>query len=88
MRRTQIYLDEDQKAALRALAADRGANVSDVIREAIDRLLRDEFSGDDWADRLRALQTRVQARLGDVSEEDVEAAFRRVREGRRKVTHG
>ena len=36
MRRTQIYLDEEQGARLGELAAEAGVTVSSLIREAID----------------------------------------------------
>lgn len=39
MRRTQIYLDEDIDAELRALAAAEGRSAADVIREALRRYL-------------------------------------------------
>jgi Arc/MetJ-type ribon-helix-helix transcriptional regulator len=49
MHRTNIYLDEDQRAALRRLSAASGETMSDVVRRAIDRLLAEEFVGQDWA---------------------------------------
>lgn len=39
MHRTQIYLDSDQQRILRAVAAERGATVSQLIREAVSELL-------------------------------------------------
>ena len=36
MVRTQIYLDERQKSALDKLCVERGASVSDLIRQAVD----------------------------------------------------
>lgn len=79
MRRTQIYLDEDQKKALRMIAADADATVSDLIREAIDRLLLERLSGQDWSTRLGAWQKRVADKLGGISEDGVDAALLRVR---------
>jgi Arc/MetJ-type ribon-helix-helix transcriptional regulator len=83
MTRTQIYLDEDQKAALRLLAAGRQSTVSDLVREAVDRLLAGELSRSDLASEMSAVQARLQARLGDRSEDDVAAALKRARETRR-----
>jgi predicted transcriptional regulator len=40
MRRTQIYLDEDQDRRLRARARADGTTKSAVIREAIDQFLK------------------------------------------------
>ena len=42
MRRTQIYLTEEQDERLKRLAADRGASKAEVIRSILDR----EFDGD------------------------------------------
>ncbi len=39
MRRTQIYLTGDQRKALKTIGERLGRSQSDVIREAIDRLL-------------------------------------------------
>ena len=86
MTRTQIYLDDDQKAALRLLAIDRDSTVSDIVREAVDRLLAGELHGADWASRLSAVQTRLQARLADRSDEEVGEALKRARAARRRRT--
>ncbi len=83
MTRTQIYLDDDQKAALRLLAAGSDSTVSDLVRRAVDRLLAGELKGADLAGQLSALQARLQARLGDRTEEDVAAALKRARAARR-----
>ena len=37
MKRTQIYLSDDEAGALRRRARESGRTVSDLIREAIDR---------------------------------------------------
>ncbi|MCL6642584.1 MAG: ribbon-helix-helix domain-containing protein [Candidatus Bipolaricaulota bacterium] len=44
MIRTQIYLDESQKQALKHLSAEQGVSVAELIRLAIDRLLAEERS--------------------------------------------
>ncbi len=80
MRRTQIYLDEDHKRALKILATTRDANVSDLIREAIERLLRDEFAGADWRAEMRRLQKSMLKQLGGgVGEERLHAALKQAR---------
>jgi Arc/MetJ-type ribon-helix-helix transcriptional regulator len=84
MTRTQIYLDDDQKAALRLLAVGRDSTVSDIVREAVDRLLAGELQGADWASQLSAVQTRLQARLGDRSDKEVADALKRARTARRR----
>jgi hypothetical protein len=40
MKRKQIYLDEQQEAAIKRLAARRGVSEAHVIREAMDEYLR------------------------------------------------
>lgn len=80
MRRTQIYLDEDQKRALRAIAADKEVNMSDLVRGAIDKLLAEEIPRGDWGSRFDALQARIEAEMPhEPTDEDVERAFRQAR---------
>jgi Arc/MetJ-type ribon-helix-helix transcriptional regulator len=82
MHRTNIYLDPDQRAALRHLTAASGETMSDVVRRAIDRLLADEFAGQDWSGRLDALLARVDSRNVDKPEptaDDIQAAVKRSR---------
>ncbi len=62
MHRTDIYLDEDQRAALRQLSAPSGETMLDVVRRAIDRLLAEKFVGQDWGTRLNELLARVDGR--------------------------
>lgn len=77
VKRTQIYLDEDQKRALKMLAVDRDSNVSDLVREAIARLLRDELP----KKTFQELRAETLAKLdGVVDDADVDAAFGRPRE--------
>jgi len=44
MVRTQIYLSEEQKRTLERLSAERGVSMAELIRDAVDRLLREERS--------------------------------------------
>jgi metal-responsive CopG/Arc/MetJ family transcriptional regulator len=41
MRRTNIYLDEEQTAALDRLAAQQGVSRAELIRQLLDRVLTD-----------------------------------------------
>jgi hypothetical protein len=80
MTRTQIYLTEDQKRALRHMAAERDSNVSDLIREAVDRLLASE--GVDWGARFDAFRQGIEAGP-EFTEEDFEAADAEVKAARK-----
>lgn len=85
MRRTQIYLDEAQKRALRHLAAERDSSVSDLVREAVSRMLTDE--GVDWGARFDAFRQRIETQPGPgVTDEDVEQAVTEVRATRTRRT--
>jgi Arc/MetJ-type ribon-helix-helix transcriptional regulator len=53
--RTQIYLDEKQRRALKMLAASTEQSLSDLVRRAVDRLLSDEFVGKDWGTEMSAM---------------------------------
>jgi Arc/MetJ-type ribon-helix-helix transcriptional regulator len=84
MTRTQIYLDDDQKAALRSLAMGRDSTVSDLVREAVDRLLAGELENKDLGSHLAAVQERLQARLSNRSDEEFVIALKRARASRRR----
>lgn len=62
MERTQIYLTQKERKALRILAERDNKSQSEIIREALDRYIDDEMKEDDvagwleksfgiWADR-------------------------------------
>lgn len=53
MVRTQIYLTEEERAALKRLAEERGTSQSALIREAVDRYL-EEHSREGRLAKLRA----------------------------------
>jgi Arc/MetJ-type ribon-helix-helix transcriptional regulator len=54
MRRTNIYLDEQQTAALDRLAAQEGVSRAEVIRQLLDRVLAS--SDDSLASDLDAIE--------------------------------
>lgn len=84
VRRTQIYLDEDQKRALRAIAADKEVNMSDLVRGAIDKLLADEIPRGDWGSRFDALEARIRAEMRqEPTDEEIDGAVRAVRAERK-----
>jgi Ribbon-helix-helix protein, copG family len=90
MRRTNIYLSDEQLAALRAVASERDVPVAALVRQAVDAWLESEgvrvLPEDEWQRRFDALLRRrdeVAAGL-EVSEEDVERdVMEAVREVRR-----
>ncbi len=54
MRRTQIYLDEEQGERLAAAAAEAGTTISALIREAVDAHLDADGGGGTRLGSLRA----------------------------------
>jgi predicted DNA-binding protein len=92
MRRTNIYLDDEQLASLRGLSERRGLPVATLVREAIDEWLAAQgvrqIPEDEWNRRFSALLER-RTRIADddgLSQEDVERdvmqAVREVRKAR------
>jgi Arc/MetJ-type ribon-helix-helix transcriptional regulator len=81
MVRTQVYLTEEQDRGLKRLAASTGRKQSELIREAVDRLLMDKRERNwlkslepmfgMWADRpemdhfVRDLRKEVDERLAE-----------------------
>lgn len=56
MQKTQIFLREDQKAALKSIAARTGQRQSDLIRKGVDLLIdRTEREDVDWREATRAV---------------------------------
>ena len=54
VRRTQIYIDEEQDRRLAERALATGRTKSDLIREAVDRLLDEPLSEEEELARFRA----------------------------------
>ena len=81
--RTQIYLDEKQRRALKLLAASSDQSVSDLVRRAIERLLNDAFAGKDWAVEMDAAVDLLRSSGPNLSESEVIGAV----EKRRKRQH-
>ena len=97
LRRTNIYLPEEQMRALKRLGAQRRAPVSELIREAIGVWLRARrirlVGEDEWSKRFRSLLDRRRrvARGVRPQERDVDAdvtravtEVRRARAARRR----
>jgi predicted DNA-binding protein len=80
MRRTQIYLDDEQVAQLRAAARTSSKTVSEIIRDAIDEKLARAAEPDDFELALGAA-AGIWARRADLDSTD--AYVRRLRRDRR-----
>ena len=71
MVRTQLYLTDGQNEQLKRLARASGRSPSELVREAIDRMLATP-AGDGWKERLRGACGMWQGR-GDLDETMAEA---------------
>lgn len=83
MRRTQIYLGEDQAARLRSVARARRRTVSEIIREAIDEKLSRPAEIDSLEQALRAATGVWSGRSDLGSTEDYVRRLRADRRGHR-----
>ncbi|TXF13013.1 hypothetical protein [Pelomicrobium methylotrophicum] len=80
MRKIQVFLREDQRAALRSIAARTGQKQSDLIRKSVDLLIeRAQREDIDWREATRAIAGMWKDRPGleDLSREIRAAAKRR-----------
>jgi hypothetical protein len=66
MVRTQIQLTQEQARAVKAMAANRGVSMAEVIREAVDRLVV-EMERTDKMRSFMKLAGRYSSGLTDVS---------------------
>jgi hypothetical protein len=90
MKRTNIYLSEDQLSTLQALGDQRGQPVAELVRQAVDDWLRSQgvrvLDEGQWGRRFDSLLARrVGTRRPPSSaavDRDVSAAIREVRRGR------
>ncbi|CAN5371401.1 MAG: ribbon-helix-helix protein, CopG family [Chloroflexia bacterium] len=82
MRRTNIYLDENQLQALKRLAVTEDQSVAAVVRDAVDTYLKDRASDDvAWSKELKQLLERVQSRIPpDITPDEIEADITSARE--------
>jgi hypothetical protein len=94
MIRTNVYLDEEQLGALRAVSESRGEPVAALVRQAVDGWLAENgvraIPADEWGRRFDELlnrRTRVARRVKPAParvERDVAAAVAEVRSARRR----
>jgi len=88
VRRTNIFLAEEQLDGLRTLAALRGESVATVVRDAVDRYLEQQLDREEVISRLDNALARLGARVPtaiDASEieRDITLAREEVRAARR-----
>lgn len=87
LRRTNIYLEDDQLNALKVVAATRGSSFATVVRDAVDAYLRDQLVDDlVWRTELEALIDRVRSRIDPaITPEEIEADITAAREEVRQM---
>jgi len=98
MKRTNVYLDEDELKLLKHIAVEEGRSFSDVVRQALQQFLQNyrvrpalhKIPKQEWERRLEALLKRVQRRIAENKlPEEIEAeitkASQEVRLARRKA---
>ncbi|MGH2461432.1 MAG: ribbon-helix-helix protein, CopG family [Chloroflexota bacterium] len=95
MKRTNIYLDDEQARRLCHLAIEEGRSFTDLVREALNAYLarrglastsrvvgpRRSVSSDEWRSRFVEALSRIRARTPeDLGADDIEAAITAARE--------
>ena len=79
MKRTNIYLQEDQLRLLKHVAVEEGLSFTELVRRALDEFLdryRSKGGGaspEEWNRRLEQLLARVRRRTSAYSPEEIEA---------------
>lgn len=94
MIRTNIYLDEEQLGALRAVSESRGEPVAALVRQAVDDWLAEngvrQIPADEWERRFDALLNRRALVAGRLKppparvDRDIATAVAEVRSARRR----
>jgi Arc/MetJ-type ribon-helix-helix transcriptional regulator len=98
MKRTNVYLDEDELKLLKHIAIEEGKSFSEVVRQALRQFLQNyrvqpaprQIPKKEWASRLEALLQRVQRRIAENTlpgkiEAEITQASQEVRLARRKA---
>lgn len=87
MRRTNIYLDEEETRALRHLAAEERCSMAELVRRAVDQYLARRLGEDkDWGERFDELVARIQRRIpAGVTPAEIEADITAAREEVRRA---
>jgi hypothetical protein len=95
MKRTNIYLQEDQLRLLKHLAVEEGRSFTELVRQALQEFLQRRhptreppLSPKEWNRRLEHLLARVRRRTDPLPSEEVEAdVTAAVKESRRRRSH-
>lgn len=95
MKRTNIYLEEDQLRLLKHIAVEQGRSFTEVVRQALREFLegyqrnaKHGPSTDQWSRRLEELLARVQQRTDTFPPEEIEADITAAsQESRRRRSH-
>lgn len=86
MRRTNIYLEDDQLRALKHVAAEERRPVAELIRRAVDDLLAQRLGDEAWGARFQELVERVRSRIpATTPPEEIEADITAAREEVRRA---
>ena len=95
MKRTNIYLEEDQLRLLKHIAIEEGQSFTELVRQALQEFL-DRYkknpkrapSQEEWNRRLEQLLARMQQRTRDFKPEEIEADITAAsKETRRRKSH-
>ncbi len=80
MKRTNIYLDNEQLRLLKHIAVEEGRSFAEVVRQALQQYLdsyrrdsADGLSPDVWTQRMDTLLARVRERSSEYSPAEIES---------------
>lgn len=95
MKRTNIYLEEDQLRLLKHIAVEEGRSFTELVRQALQEFLgrypqktKRAPSTEEWNRRLEQLLARVRQRTSAFSPEEIEADITAAaKQSRRRRSH-
>jgi len=87
VRRTNIYMDEDQLVMLKFLALQQGQTVAELVRTAVNQLLSEQLKNEDkWKTQFNGLINRVRSRIPDnLSSEEIEKDITQAKKEQKKT---
>ena len=90
MKRTSIYLEEEELKLLKHLAIEEDSSLAELVRRAIrwylataagrTKLAPEKLSDEEWSKRLESLLAKTRSRLPKVPPEEIEAEITAARE--------